>query len=78
MHFLVGDERAMHARRNGRARAAGTACRRARAAIPRRIWSRMVRESTFAETWNAMRVGMFALMRPVITSTEGRCVARIR
>ena len=37
----------------------------------------MVRESTFADTWNAMRVGMFALMSPVITSTEGRWVARI-
>ncbi|MNC88869.1 hypothetical protein D3C83_47390 [compost metagenome] len=41
-------------------------------------WSRMVRESTFDATWNAMRVGMLALIRPVITSTEGRCVARIR
>ncbi len=27
---------------------------------------------------NAMRVGIFALMRPVMTSTEGRCVATIR
>ena len=42
------------------------------------IWSRIVRESTFADTWNAMRVGMFALIRPVMTSTDGRCVARIR
>ena len=42
------------------------------------LWSRMVRESTLAETWNAMRVGMLALIRPVITSTDGRCVARIR
>ena len=38
----------------------------------------MVRESTFEETRNAMRDGRFALISPVITSTEGRCVARIR
>ena len=38
----------------------------------------MVRESIFDATWNAMRDGKFALMRPVITSTDGRCVARIR
>ena len=42
------------------------------------LWSRIVRESTLADTWNAMRVGMLALIRPVITSTDGRCVARIR
>ena len=42
------------------------------------IWSRIVRESIFDDTWNATRVGMFALIRPVITSTDGRCVARIR
>jgi hypothetical protein len=42
------------------------------------IWSRIVRESIFDDTWNAMRVGMFALISPVITSTDGRCVARIR
>ena len=29
-------------------------------------------------TWNAMRVGKFALMSPVTTSTDGRCVAMIR
>ncbi len=29
-------------------------------------------------TWKAIRVGMLALIRPVITSTDGRCVARIR
>ena len=42
------------------------------------IWSRMVRESILLETWKAMRVGMLALIRPVITSTLGRWVARIR
>ncbi|KAG0921601.1 hypothetical protein G6F32_015030 [Rhizopus arrhizus] len=41
-------------------------------------WSRMVRESILELTWKAMRVGMLALIRPVITSTDGRCVARIR
>ena len=40
--------------------------------------SRMVRESTRAVTWNEMRAGKFALMRPVMTSTDGRCVATIR
>src|SRR2546425_9386341 len=44
----------------------------------RSFWSRIVRESVFEATWNAMRAGKFALMRPVSTSTEGRCVARIR
>ena len=38
----------------------------------------MVRESTLDDTWKAMRLGMLALMRPVITSTEGRWVARMR
>src|SRR6185437_5821666 len=41
-------------------------------------WSRIVRESIFEETWNAIRVGTFALMSPVMTSTDGRCVARIK
>ena len=35
------------------------------------IWSRMVRESILLDTWKAMRVGMLALIRPVITSTDG-------
>ena len=34
----------------------------------------IVRESTCDATVNAMRDGMFALIRPVMTSTEGRCV----
>jgi hypothetical protein len=38
----------------------------------------MVRESILDDTWKAIRVGMLALIRPVITSTDGRCVARIR
>jgi hypothetical protein len=38
----------------------------------------MVRESIFEATCRAMRLGKLALMRPVMTSTDGRCVARIR
>jgi hypothetical protein len=40
--------------------------------------SMMVRESVLEETWKVSRVGKLALMMPVSTSTEGRCVARIR
>ena len=42
------------------------------------FWSRMVRLSTFDATRNAIRLGKLALMRPVITFTDGRWVARIR
>lgn len=35
----------------------------------------MVRESIWLETANEMRDGMLALMMPVMTSTDGRCVA---
>ena len=37
----------------------------------------MVRLSIFDVTWKEMRVGKFALIVPVMTSTDGRCVARI-
>ncbi len=37
----------------------------------------MVRLSILEVTWKEMRVGKFALMVPVMTSTDGRCVARI-
>ena len=40
--------------------------------------SRMVRESILDETRKEIRAGKFALIRPVITSTDGRWVARIR
>jgi hypothetical protein len=40
--------------------------------------SRMVRESTLVATRNEMRAGKLALISPVITSTEGRCVASTR
>ena len=40
--------------------------------------SMMVRESIELDTANAMREGIFALMTPVTTSTEGLCVATIR
>ena len=40
--------------------------------------SRMVRLSTWLMTDRPMREGMFALIRPVMTSTDGRCVAMTR
>ena len=42
------------------------------------IESRIVRLSTRAATRKEMREGKLALMRPVMTSTDGRWVARIR
>ena len=42
------------------------------------VMSRIVRESMAEAVANATRAGMFALMSPVITSTEGRCVATTR
>ena len=38
----------------------------------------MMRLSSEDETAKAMRLGMFAFMRPVITSADGRCVAMMR
>ncbi len=40
--------------------------------------SRMTRESACEDVMNAMREGMFALISPVTTSTDGRCVATTR
>ncbi len=40
--------------------------------------SSTVRESVFEATWKAMRDGKFALITPVMTSTEGRWVASTR
>ena len=40
--------------------------------------SRITRESVWLETANAIRDGTFALIIPVITSTDGRCVASTR
>ncbi len=40
--------------------------------------SRIVLESTPLETAKAILLGIFALISPVITSTEGRCVAITR
>ena len=37
--------------------------------------SKMVLESKEEETDNATRAGIFALMSPVMTLTDGRCVA---
>ena len=41
-------------------------------------WSRMTRESVSEDVANARRDGTLVLMRPVTTSTDGRCVARTR
>ena len=40
--------------------------------------SMIVRESTWEEVRNAMREGMFALIRPVMTLTSGLCVPMMR
>ena len=40
--------------------------------------SRMTRLSVWLETANAIREGTFALIIPVMTSTDGRCVASTR
>src|SRR5262249_44794628 len=42
------------------------------------LQSRMVRESIFVATRKEMRDGKLALIKPVITSTDGRCVASTR
>ena len=42
------------------------------------ISSRMTRESTPLDTANATRLGMFALISPVMMSADGRCVATMR
>ena len=38
-------------------------------------WSRIVRESIWDAIANAIRLGKLALIRPVTTLTDGRCVA---
>ena len=77
MHFLVGNERAVHADRHR-----GAGLQEQHVAVPEQLLRAHLVEDRarvdLAETWNAMRVGMLALIRPVITSTEGRCVARMR
>jgi hypothetical protein len=40
--------------------------------------SSTVRESVLLATWKASRDGKFALITPVMTSTDGRCVASTR
>ena len=42
------------------------------------FWSRMMREFMPLSTESATRLSMFALMRPVTTSADGRCVATMR
>ena len=38
----------------------------------------MARVTASEDAWNAMRAGMFALITPVMTSTDGRCVATMQ
>ena len=38
----------------------------------------MTRLSIFDATWKAIRLGMFALITPVMTSARGVCVATMR
>ena len=38
----------------------------------------IVRESTAEETDKAIRDGIFALIKPVMTLTDGRCVAKTK
>ena len=42
------------------------------------VVSRMIRDSIWLATANAIRDGIFAFMIPVITSADGRCVATTR
>ena len=57
---------------------AGRACRPARAATPRPSGRGSCASRPGSTPGTTMRAGMLALMSPVITSTDGRCVARIR
>ncbi len=79
MHF-PGREQTHRARARAQrwSSARNRAYRPYRAGIPLRPRSRMVRESILLDTVKAIRVGIFALIRPVITSTEGRWVASTR
>ncbi len=58
--------------------AAGTACRHDPAATPRRFGRGWCASRPWPRPGRRCGSGMLALMRPVITSTEGRWVARIR
>ena len=61
MHFLIRNECAMHAFRQRRP---GRQIQHVAVAEQRfrTDWSRMVRESILLETWNAMGVGILALI----------------
>ncbi len=73
LHLLVGDEGAMDALDSPTAR------HQQHVALAEQLLApcspRMVRLSIFDVTWKEMRVGKFALIVPVMTSTDGRCVA---
>ena len=76
-HLLVGDERAVDA---GDLLAAGHV---EHVALAEQLLGALLAEDGAAEsillvTWKLMRVGRFALITPVMTSTDGRWVAMIR
>jgi len=77
MDFGVGDKGSMHA-----LRVTGAWGEIQHVALTeQRLGTHLIengRESILLATWNAMRDGILALIRPVMTSTEGRCVARIK
>ena len=74
LDLFFGDERALDALRfgkfGGKEEQVAVAEQFFRAGV-----SMMVRESIWIATWSATRAVMFALMRPVMTSTDGRWVA---
>lgn len=75
--FPVADETALHAQRlctaDGQIEHIAAA---AQFSVPGHI--QIMRESTWLATAKATREGMFALMMPVMTSTDGRWVAMTR
>ena len=75
LHFAVRHERAVHA--GDAAAAAMYSMSPWPSSCSAPCSPRMVRLSNLLITWKLMRVGKFALMVPVITSTDGRWVAMI-
>ena len=76
--LVLGDVGAVDAVGLGLARPAGRACRRCRAGSRRRSCRGWCASRSCEATWKAMREGKFALITPVMTSTDGRCVASTR
>ena len=76
--LLFGRQRARESGSAARPPAADTTCRLC-PGVARRRWRQDRYASLIRDaTRNARRAGRFALITPVMTSTDGRCVARIR